>query len=110
MKLVINRDKWLRGEGAFESKLLRREDGKMCCLGFLGLACGLSESDIMGKATPVDALNDGKYPEAILEYGFLTTTSYSLMSANDSRYIPETEREQTITNLMSEIGIEVEFK
>ena len=41
MKLVIDRATWLRGEGHEQSYLLRECDGKMCCLGFFALACGL---------------------------------------------------------------------
>lgn len=34
-KVVVDRSKWLRGEGALNSFLLRESDGKMCCLGFV---------------------------------------------------------------------------
>lgn len=33
-KLVINRSRWLRGEGYLKSRLYRESDGKMCCVGF----------------------------------------------------------------------------
>jgi hypothetical protein len=56
MNLVIDRKRWLRGEGAHDSKLLRPSDGKMCCLGFYGLACGLSADQICGAGSPRTAL------------------------------------------------------
>jgi hypothetical protein len=52
MKLVIDRKLWLRGEGSDCSSLLRDKDRKMCCLGFLCLANGLSEQDIIDIQTP----------------------------------------------------------
>lgn len=33
-KLIIDRSRWLRGEGCDASYLLRPADNKMCCLGF----------------------------------------------------------------------------
>jgi hypothetical protein len=51
-ELVIDRKRWLRGEGAAASKLLRPEDGKMCCLGFYGLSCGLGEAELLDACTP----------------------------------------------------------
>lgn len=55
--LVIQRTKWLRGE--HESFLLR-DDGKMCCLGFLGMKCGLSEEDIYEEQFPSDSSSENK--------------------------------------------------
>ena len=45
-KLIIDRTKWFRGQEFSESYLRRKEDGKMCCLGFECLLRGLSEAEI----------------------------------------------------------------
>ena len=50
--LVIDRRRWLRGEGGLVSALYRDSDRKMCCLGFACLASGLRVADIRNKALP----------------------------------------------------------
>src|SRR6478736_6393894 len=45
LEVVIDRAKWHRGKGGPGSKLITF-DGKMCCLGFDALACGLKHDDI----------------------------------------------------------------
>lgn len=60
MDLIIDRAKWLRGTAAVRgSYLLRKEDGKMCCLGFLALACGYTKEEIRGKSSPSDLVSVG---------------------------------------------------
>lgn len=51
-KLEISRKEWLRGGPSRESCLYRPEDGKMCCLGFLGRAHGLSNEDMEHRLYP----------------------------------------------------------
>lgn len=137
MKLVIDRSKWLRGEGSERSFLLRSTDGKMCCLGFFGLACGLTAERITDVGAPTDipveigsigcfgvasgspvsarrewmrnvpeaeALFDGerKYNSSVI--------CNKLMSTNDLNVsLSEAEREQKITALFAEMGVEVVF-
>ncbi|SRR6266478_5030960 len=48
MKLIIDRKIWLRGEGSAVSYLLRRSDGKQCCVGILCEALGASKKDLEG--------------------------------------------------------------
>ena len=50
MKLIIDRQNWIRG--GRDSLLRRGSDNKMCCLGFLAKACGFSDNDITGVPTP----------------------------------------------------------
>lgn len=50
--LTIDRTRWYRGQGDRESRLLRSKDGKMCCLGFDALACGLEEKNIIDVGFP----------------------------------------------------------
>lgn len=67
--LVINRPQWLRGQGSYQSRLLDW-DGRMCCLGFDALACGLTNDDIRGISSPwgvgVDKNTRTKYPDYFL--------------------------------------------
>ena len=45
-KLVIEESKWYRGKSSRHSRLRRKQDGLMCCLGFDALACGLEKDQI----------------------------------------------------------------
>ena len=51
LEVVIDRAKWHRGKGGPGSKLITF-DGKMCCLGFDALACGLKHDDINLRCDP----------------------------------------------------------
>jgi hypothetical protein len=53
MKLVIDRTLWIRGEPASHSYLLRPNDGKSCCLGFLGCAIGINRDTLWGERMPI---------------------------------------------------------
>lgn len=105
LTVVVDRSRWLRGEGEALSRLLRIHDSKMCCLGFACLAAGHLEKDIIDIATP---------------YGIKTRTpvllpNYNLhwageaMSVNDDVQITESHREASITELLASIGIAMSF-
>ena len=114
MKLVINREKWYRGAGSYESKLLRPSDGKMCCLGFYCMELGYKKEQISGAGTPASSFldpikrpdwlvnNDGKGP-------LVSGSCAQLITTNDDEYISEKEREAAITAEFGENGVEVEF-
>lgn len=59
MKLVIDRNTWLRG--GFERNqgysCLRDEQGRKCCLGFYLEACGFSQTQITGSGSPHDVFS-----------------------------------------------------
>jgi hypothetical protein len=44
--VVVDRKTWLRGESSKDSYLYRKSDGKMCCIGFVCLACGMDKKQI----------------------------------------------------------------
>jgi hypothetical protein len=90
MKLTIDRKKWLRGTG--DSFLLSPRDGKMCCLGFYALACGLTENDIRDQLTPVGVYkqHDKRMPEWL--FGGIhgcSADGVKLMDVNDSEALVE---------------------
>ena len=111
MKLIIDRTKWLRGEGASVSYLLREQDQKMCCLGFYSIGCGLKPSEI----------KNVQAPEFRSEYEWLfelfdlriedfSQDCYLLMKTNDQDCgIDEEARERIITEVFAKHGVEVEF-
>jgi len=122
MDLIIDRSKWLRGEGSQRSKLLREEDGKMCCLGFYALACGLTPEQIKGVSSP----DQPEIKEAFADkasFLFLynsgaplerSNTCAILMGDNDA-YVSdmamesEEERERLITLNFANNGVTVKF-
>lgn len=112
--ITIERSKWLRGEGGNASSLLRAEDGKMCCLGFAALKCGLKPEWIEGKATPGAAVIHHSDDEIdgfkrlffldLKEHRAQLGTTISLMSVNDGMVLSEAEREEEITRLGKHVG------
>lgn len=108
MKVIIDRSKWLRGEGYLASSLLRVSDQKMCCIGFVCKALGVSETDMAGVSGSHTLGETGfKLPE------WLTTRVrgadlFRAYDANDQD-MPESEREARITAIFARHDIEVEF-
>jgi len=61
-KIIIERSKWFVGD-PYSSCLLGsesatgRDDSKMCCLGFLGEACGISKDSMYKRSLPKHTLS-----------------------------------------------------
>lgn len=112
MNLTIDRTKWLRGEPSGDSFLLRKRDGKMCCLGILGCEIGYSLESLLGIHAP-DDVEDKKlfYKQGLLtRSNVITKVCDELMEANDSEYyVDEIIREDKIASLMKKIDVEVSF-
>lgn len=112
MKLTIDRTKWLRGEGGEESFLLRGSDKKMCCLGFYGLACGISENMLLNNRNPYALKKAGvEFPQHsewlfqnLPSGGYVSTDCGRLMEINDSL-----ANEWEISEIFARNGVEVEF-
>lgn len=110
-KLVIDRRLWYRANGATTSLLLRR-DGRMCCLGFYSLACGVPVDDIRGVDEPsslIDAATGTKLPERMSWLRHQRTDmnsddSIALQNIND-----ETGDEEKIKELFAKHDEEVVF-
>jgi len=113
MKLVIDRSRWIRGLDPRASYLIRREDQKMCCLGFYGLACGVPSEELLGKFSPNDSKTFAALqPWLISEWsaleGMLSASCNNLMRYNDS-ILYDSNREKLITLEFAKHGVEVEF-
>ena len=122
MKLIIDRSKWLRGEGHEGSMLLRPSDSKMCCLGFFGIACGLKEGQIYEVEDPSSLAchsEDTVWHDGEWLYGPTSTRLSAdcdyLIDVNDnpelkdSASLTEQEREDKIATIFAKHGVEVEF-
>lgn len=115
MKLVIDRKKWGRGE---LFGMLLNDAGKMCCLGFLGLACGLPENVIRDVAMPANVFgksakrNNDKWAKMINRGGGDDSTrlAKSLAVINDNTNTSDKQKERKITQKFKTIGVDVKFK
>jgi hypothetical protein len=107
---TILRKKWIRGEDPEETFLLRKDDGKMCCLGFYGQACGISDRDLLGVAEP-SGVNE-YHPKIIWDTklieektGWGTKVCDALIRINDENS-PDKVKEKKITEKFKKIGFE----
>lgn len=115
---VVDRKNWYRGQSAVNSKLLN-DEGKMCCLGFYAMACGLRKQDIKNKRTLPEVINLGKNwqtklvdPADTVNNVVMQQSSFlcrELMSVNDFSFLPEEEREKRLMKKFQSIGIEITF-
>ena len=114
LKVIVDRTKWLRGEGDIHSKLLTI-DNKMCCLGFAAISAGISRDMITGRTSPavVAKFFSKEFPLKMLVYDTPIPSNNpickALMCANDNENILDEEREKEIIKLGKEVGIEFEF-
>jgi len=114
-KFVIPRDKWLRGESAEKSMLLR-QDGKMCCIGVYGKHCGYSDVELIEEPTPSFVIANTRknlFHKAFSSPGrgiIDTKFVIKLMAVNDSPNISDKYREKFIRRAFRLIGVEVEFE
>jgi len=121
-KLVVDRSKWLRGEGGKVSYLLRVGDSKMCCLGFVCVDSGISPEEIEGNPTPRDFISEmwdlipglmDKLPKWLYDGEFPTDSVpnvvMDMMQINDSQEISGEVREQELTKLFASVDVEIQF-
>jgi len=114
MKFTVERNKWLRGQGAAQSDLLNSA-GKMCCLGFYSLACGLRYENILHVTSPAsidDSLLTGELSKLVelSSDGYVNTPDcLRLMIINDDVELTDNQREARLKILFTKLNIEVEF-
>ena len=115
--VVITRSTWLRGDRR-RSKLYNPELGKMCCVGFMCLAKGITKEE-MTNVSGVGSLVDSR--------GMSPGSFFALYAINDVRsgnFVPihqgledlsstpitDTLREETIIRLALPLGFAVTFE
>ena len=127
-RVVVKRSQWVRGVGGFGtkgtgnmgvSKLLQSDvhmasDGvqRRCCLGFWCSAAGFDDDVLWGAAAPdsialFDTLN---IPGLLTTDGRRTIICQSMMTVNDDPRMSDEEREQKLTSLAKELGVEMVFE
>lgn len=94
--LVIQRDRWARGEWLGGSVLFRERDNKMCCLGFLGLGCGITETSMNEVGFP-STIRSHHWPDKLfVEAPNACLWEDVLARINDEEGCSEEEREAWI--------------
>ncbi len=105
IKFTVWRDSWLRGAPSY-----LHADSCRCCLGFLGLACGLTDEQMDGRGEPEEVT--GPWPEAIVHSSErdCTVLCQEIIWTNDDDEGDDAEREIELTELFHKAGIDVEFR
>lgn len=119
-EFVIKRSEWLRGEGANNSQLIREKDGKKCCLGIYGLACGITAEEMKFLSEPYQlatikpALLPKEMYWLVTQDGPMcfnnTLIATELMNTNDVRGIGEYFRERKVAEYFAMKDIIVRFE
>jgi hypothetical protein len=123
-ELVIRKSKWWRGKNYTEvdpgygSSALRLPNGKMCCLGFLGKACGFTDAELLGKSFPRTthySLQD-RWPrgligaeEAVEGSIFKTGREDNIGQINDTPHLSDEERAKELAPLFAKLGYKLKF-
>lgn len=115
-EFTVYKDSWIRGDGFVynddgeriylgNSELLNN-DGNMCCLGFLGESCGVSNARMLGQIEPndVDRNKHRNYPEL----GYDVWNKF--ISVNDNFRLTDRQRQDRLRRMFKKIGYKVSFK
>lgn len=106
-KLVIKKEKWLRGWGDKES-MLRDLDGHMCCLGFLALDIGFKTHEIENLFTPAGTERCDLWPKDFFYIdGNLSALVDKIMGVNDESLLNDEGRIEELKPLFEKIGYEI---
>ncbi len=127
MWIALRRKNWLRGESGSQgiSYLLRRADGKQCCLGLIASQYGITKETMEDVDTPgnlyirINRALPAAYIELFVnivsdEYdqgNSVEDTSLAdvSMRINDRQDVTETEREDALVELFAEHGHTITF-
>ena len=106
--LTIERSKWLRGH--VEESYLRDDQGRMCCLGFDAVACGLTPEQITWIAEPSELDTDG-LPEEYIRHRFMfdreavsMPIEHAIRINDDSSYLHDSDREAALIPVLKQLG------
>jgi hypothetical protein len=104
--VVITRKLW------GQKRLRRKEDGKMCCLGFLCRSYGLSNEDITGRGMPGFLYTDSAslLPEWLLKLDASSPDAGTAAFINDNETITMAKKEELLKPLFLKHGIKLVFR
>ena len=118
---TIKRSKWLRMSKRTQiySQMLDGKSGKMCCLGFYSITCGIPRENIKNEPSPRDVVFD--YDNIVWntfllskrkEFGFNKVNSKiagKLMDINDDEETTDDFKEKEIKKIFATKGVKVKF-
>jgi hypothetical protein len=100
---TVTRSGWYRGHGSARSKLLRRADELRCCIGFVGVQCGYSDSFLCEQGSAYDSVcenDEGSFTTAKWPGWMLMNDRNSdigqCYQINDDPGISDAEREKKL--------------
>ncbi len=112
LKVVVDREKWCRGQKNGNPALVTGSR-TMCCLGFVGVACGFTKKEMLLLTSPGQISYSAKnktWPKGMLnKYDFASTLTNNLVDINDSIMMNDSVRERKLKKTAKEIGIEFQF-
>jgi hypothetical protein len=105
---VIDRAIWARGRK--KAWKLVNDNGTMCCLGFLGKACGVSETELKANGSPfyIEPTERAKYPD--VDKTQAGDEWMNFIHANDNEEISEASREKRLRALAKKHGFRFSFR
>ncbi len=100
--LIIDRAKWGKGT-------LLRPDGKMCCLGHLGIACGILSDQFKDQTMPdhLETQYNNLYPPAFR--GYHPSEADGIAADINDSLLPKPEKERRLIILFKAYGIKLSF-
>ncbi len=111
MKFIINREIWLRGEGAESSFLHRDLDGKECCMGqcVKQLYPELTNRQLFCKKKVLHKEDAWVWFALLIEDRDFVRFAEDCYQDNDNVYLSEGDREKYLTQAAEKHGHELEF-
>lgn len=107
----VSKEKWLRGEGTLDSKLLRPDDCMMCIFGHYLKAAGIDDDDLLDAKTPRQLPPDAREGEAVewlIEYQDDdvddSAEAEDIMKINDERGASDELRIEFLTEIFRAHG------
>ena len=117
LKVTVKRSRWIHlpTDNLSQSSLLRSKDNKMCCLGFMALACRLTRDAIMNRGDPIDVLPSRmkkSFASRLLEGGEYILTkdiTNTIITTNDDGHMSESKKERKLKKLFAKIRVDINF-
>jgi hypothetical protein len=111
-QLTIRQRKWLHyRKGGPAGELLELETGRMCCLGFLGIACGALPDELAGRALPASIHPDPsfKWPKGMTRRWVARAVHVNDSPVVNRKHIALAERKQLLKTHFAKIGFRLKF-
>jgi hypothetical protein len=106
VQVTVDRENWLRGEGDCRSYLLREEDQKMCCIGFLAKVLGADEGHIL-QASTLSQVSVNEAREFVWKHESILGDAYQV---NDQEGLDDAKREAKLIELGKKMDVEFTFE